>query len=316
MTRDLKLDGIKFVMIFLVVLGHIGYNDCGIGINVMIYSFHMPVFIFLSGYFTSQYTTNEKQISWFKKTFIIYALAQLAHFLLSIGLGYYESLLKHELFDSSLVTWKVLISPRLALWYLVCLIYWRFSIWKVFPNIDDKKLLCVSCVLAFVSGIIPIDHDFAFQRAFAFFPFFVIGYIFRKSNLMSKLDDIPYVYAIVGLIIGLVIARFLPPYMPKLHYSSLLEPIQRIIQSVLGLFLCLSIIRVLRTNFIGKFAKYGIYTLWIYIGHTYFIVLGEKVFYYHGISFNLVTAILLSLIYCTFFICLSKMINYIKNKYI
>ena len=68
MNRDLKLDAIKFIMIFLVVLGHLGYNDYGLGINRVIYSFHMPVFIFLSGYFTSQNTNREKQTKWLKHT--------------------------------------------------------------------------------------------------------------------------------------------------------------------------------------------------------------------------------------------------------
>lgn len=32
--RDLRYDGLKFMMMFCVVLGHLGYNDYGLDINV------------------------------------------------------------------------------------------------------------------------------------------------------------------------------------------------------------------------------------------------------------------------------------------
>lgn len=284
-NRDLKLDGLKFIMIFLVVLGHILYNDWGLGVNRIIYSFHMPMFIFLSGYFTSRNTNREKQVKWLKQTLLIYVIAQIANFVLTIGLEYTRTLLKHETFDTTLLTWNVLISPGFALWYLVCLVYWRFAVWRIFTKVDIIKLLCISCVFAFVSGFIPIDRDFSFQRAFSFFPFFVLGMIFRKQKLMLKLNKIPYVYAFIGLLIGFVIARFLPTYIPAFHYSHWYSPIVRIVQSGLGLYLCLLIIRVARINFVKKFAQCGVYTLWIYIGHSYLIMIGEKVFPFFGISF-------------------------------
>ena len=43
MERDLHIDGLKFLMIFLVVLGHLSYEDYGLEINKMVYSFHMPI---------------------------------------------------------------------------------------------------------------------------------------------------------------------------------------------------------------------------------------------------------------------------------
>lgn len=46
MERDAKIDGLKFILIFFVVLGHLQYKDYGIELNKMIYSFHMPVFVF------------------------------------------------------------------------------------------------------------------------------------------------------------------------------------------------------------------------------------------------------------------------------
>lgn len=309
-NRDLKFDGLKFIMIFLVVLGHLGCNDY---VDKVIYSFHMPVFIFLSGFFTSLSANDEKQNKWLKKTLIIYAVAQITAWMLKIGLGLSTDMLKGRPLDTSVISWKVLISPELALWYLVCLMYYRLAIWKVLIKIDDIKLLVISVVLSLFSGLIPIDHDFAFQRAFAFFPFFALGIVFKKRKLIDQLERIPMAYAVIALLVGLIVARFFPLYMPKFHYDNWHQPVWRIIQSGLGLYLCLLIVRISRIKFTEKFASYGEHTLWIYIGHTYLITIGEKAFPYLGIHFNLFTAILLTIVYCAFFIFLSNLYGKMKK---
>ena len=61
--RDLSFDFIKGVLIFLVVYGHTVPRFTGVGVNdrldtVIIYSFHMPLFIFISGYFASRSITK------------------------------------------------------------------------------------------------------------------------------------------------------------------------------------------------------------------------------------------------------------------
>ena len=312
-NRDLKFDGLKFIMIFLVVLGHLGYNDYGLEVGKVIYSFHMPVFIFLSGYFTSLSANDEKQNLWMKKTLIIYAVAQITAWMLKIGLELSSDMLKGRPLDTSMISWEVLISPELALWYLVCLMYWRVAIWKVLKKVNDIKLLVISVVLSLISGLIPIDHNFAFQRAFAFFPFFALGIVFKKRKLIGQLERIPMTYAIIALLFGLLVARLFPSYMPKFHYENWQQPVWRIIQSGLGLYLSLLILRISRIKFTEKFASYGEHTLWIYIGHTYLITIGQRAFPYSGIHFNLFTAILLTIVYCAFFIFLSNLYEKLKK---
>lgn len=59
MGRDLSFDFIKGVLIILVVLGHViqglyGIDNPDVWENLLftiIYTFHMPLFIFISGYF-------------------------------------------------------------------------------------------------------------------------------------------------------------------------------------------------------------------------------------------------------------------------
>ncbi len=162
-------------------------------------------------------------------------------------------------------------------------------------------------MVALLSGIIPIDHNFSFQRAFSFFPFFVLGLIFRKRELMSKINHIHYIYALVVFVVGLVIVRKFPVYMPKEHYLTWRDPIYRAVQSTLAMLLTLSVIRITRWKFVENLAKFGTYTLWIYIGHTYLLIIGKKVFPFFGISFNLFSAVMVACIYCAFFIWMAKL---------
>lgn len=54
MERGYQYDNIKFILILFVIFGHLlEYIKGDISENIyrIIYTFHMPVFIFISGYF-------------------------------------------------------------------------------------------------------------------------------------------------------------------------------------------------------------------------------------------------------------------------
>ena len=119
--------------------------------------------------------------------------------------------------------------------------------------------------------------------------------------------EINILYPIIFLVIGLLASRYLPIFMPKMHYADTRDLVLRAIQSSVGIVLCLSILRIAYSKWITKFADLGAYTLWIYIGHTYLIVIGQKVFPYLDISLNVLSALLLAMVYCFIFIALSKL---------
>ena len=62
--RDAFFDNMKFIMIFLVFFGHmirlyIDDNDLLRAIYVYIYFFHIPIFVYLSGFFSK----NAKKVA-------------------------------------------------------------------------------------------------------------------------------------------------------------------------------------------------------------------------------------------------------------
>ena len=76
---------------------------------------------------------------------------------------------------------------------------------------------------------------------------------------------------------------------------------------MLGLLLCLSVVRVSRASaWTEKLSKYGVYTLWIYVGHTFLISAERKLLPQTGITYDIFMALLIATLYCTLFILLAK----------
>lgn len=305
MSRDLKIDGLKFIMIYCVVLGHLVYNDYGLLLNQIIYVFHMPVFIFVSGYVTSLKSDTKHHLHWLKKTLIVYFIAQILHLLYSYIHGYHFTI--YNLFH-----------PAIAMWYIVCLIIWRFAIWSIFKKTDDKLLFIISIVLAFFAGFVPIDDDISFQRAFSFFPFFVMGVIFKKRKLMERLEQIPMSYAVIALLVCAIAGRLFPQYyMPHLHYTDWNDPITRIFQTSIAFIACLAVVRLSRVDFTKHFARFGQYTLWVFIGHTFLVrenFLENFLDDHFGYELNIFEAQIVCIVYCFIFIGLAMLYHRIFDK--
>ncbi len=158
-TRIAYWDNLKGILIALVVLGHTG-TALGDKWLSVIYAFHMPLFVFVSGYFS-----RKKDSFWdsTKRLIILYLIFNTAYILLDIALG--ESL-----------TFRRVLTPSFALWYILSLIIWRMLI-QILP---DKALssptlvIPMSVLLALAAGFIPIGTPMSFQRTFVFLPFFYI----------------------------------------------------------------------------------------------------------------------------------------------
>ena len=107
------IDNIKGLLIFLVVLGHFIYdfaiyNVACSNIAKFIYLFHMPVFVFVSGFLWKD-KINYSKI----KKFIVFYLIGNTLYMLFAYMFYNKEL--------------NLIEPYYSFWYLLALIIWRIS---------------------------------------------------------------------------------------------------------------------------------------------------------------------------------------------
>ena len=174
--RDYLFDNYKVILIFLVVVGHFiqpAYGNHVIldALKWMIVSFHMPAFIFISGYFSKKEIPLSVSI---RKLAVPYLVYEIIYYLL------YTFILQKE-------TELYLARPKFSLWYLMALFAWRI----ITPYV--KKLPChiaLSIVAGLLIGCSDIPGNYlSIHRIFVFYPFFLAGVNFNRefiTNLRYK----------------------------------------------------------------------------------------------------------------------------------
>ncbi len=192
--RELLFDNLRGVLIFLVVLGHaLEYfrlaNQTAEFFYVFIYLFHMPVFIFISGYFSKQVQKGRKTAV---KTFLIPYL--ILNFILSIIL----------LLMGKIETITIL-NPGWTLWYLYCMFIWRLLL----PDlIKVRHILILSFIVGIFSGFLTEFGTYmAMARTLGFLPFFLAGY-YTDRKMIEKLRRFPFsrLLGLLVIILGLITA--------------------------------------------------------------------------------------------------------------
>lgn len=179
--RECRFDNIKALLIFLVVFAHMIEAFCqsfaGDVVYKLIFSFHMPVFLFVSGYFARY---HPKQL--FARMFPLYVIFQCLRFLLDFLLG---SIAAGEITPVSFQ----LFTPRFTLWYLVAIMAYQLLL----PVFDTKNVrhraafLVLAVVLGVLMGFNPnLGNFMAFSRIVVFLPFFLLGYYEKDARILTR----------------------------------------------------------------------------------------------------------------------------------
>lgn len=173
MNRNPFIDNAKFVLILLVVFGHVIQPfTTEKGVEVLyhwIYLFHMPAFIMLSGFFAKGSMNKEYIKNLSKKLLIPYLIFQLFY------AGYYLLIGVND--------WQFSIfSPRWSLWFLISLFCWHLML-VVFKKLPPRLGVLIAIGLGVMVGYVNlIGHTFSLSRTFVFFPFFLIGYWITQES--------------------------------------------------------------------------------------------------------------------------------------
>lgn len=177
-VRDDFADFIKYLLIWFVVLGHfINPYQHNVGITGslynFLYSFHMPLFVFISGYFSKHLNSyRRKNIDTLLYPFIVFQLLNIVYTWI-----FPLELLEHNIFY-----------PYHQNWYLLALFWWRtFSPYKQFFN--DIVVIGFSILISLGVGFIPEWSGFmGLYKTAYFLPFFILGsYCEDLSKLLNKL---------------------------------------------------------------------------------------------------------------------------------
>lgn len=195
--RSAKWDNLKFVLIFMVVLGHILFpfrNESNLvkGLYVFIYMFHMPLFIFVSGLF-SKTIIRKKQ---WNRVFSYLALYIFIRALDTFGTLVHKKKLRLNFFRTN--------GPD---WYAMA-VFLFLVITIIFQKTRPLLLLSAALAVGLLAGYSDIPGNlFAFMRSCVFYPFFLLGY-YADRSLLEKYSK-PDISVGAGIILIALLLFFL-----------------------------------------------------------------------------------------------------------
>lgn len=272
MKREAFFDNAKVLLIFLVVFGHIiqpfisDSNEMNT-LYLWIYTFHMPAFILLSGFFAKGSGSIDYIIKLAKKLLVPYLIFQILY------TGYYFLIGKDG--------WQASIFyPHWSLWFLISLFCWHILL-IFFKRIPAMHGIPISIIIGlFVGYIGDIGHTLSLSRTFVFFPFFLAGYWLTKEQILfvkRRSVKIASIFIMVALAISLYLAPEVNSgwLLASKSYIDLgMESFGGIARLLVYITAALMVISVLawipRKNF-GWFTTIGQRTLYVYLLHGFFI---------------------------------------------
>lgn len=181
-NRNLSLDSLKFLLIIFVCIGHMMQTSSyhmSYGIDVLyrlIYSFHVPAFAFLSGYFTNEKKSYSNKIISLIETVLIGNLIW-------------------RLINREQLTWDILFIPEYHLWYLYALIIWRLFLYNLYKYLSKVAILVISLFLFFVSALYGILY-MGLYLVLTYAPFFILGNILKDKYIEISGGQRWYIYVL------------------------------------------------------------------------------------------------------------------------
>ena len=171
--RDAFFDNAKYLAIVLVAVGHAWgqiLDDGAVETAYrVVYTFHMPAFILISGYFSRSFDLRPKHVKRLITGVIVpYVVFETAY---SLFQRYGNDDPEYGI---------TLLDPTYHLWFLCALVIWRLTtpMWKTV-----RHPVAVSLVLAALGSVSPqIGDDLELQRVLQFLPFFVLGLTLRPEH--------------------------------------------------------------------------------------------------------------------------------------
>ena len=284
-VRDAWLDNVKAVLITLVIIGHIispvtKKSDFMLTIYQVIFFFHMPCFIMLSGYFSKRRINEKDYLSIIEKLLIPFFIYNFVSYLLY---GFTGSLERYTEFNTD--NNFIWLRPIYAFWYIYALIvYNSITIWvnaKKYSKI--KSFLLIILIGIFVVFLEPIKY-MQISKILAFYPFFYLGYCI-DLNVNQIKNKKCKIIGIISFTIAVLVCINFHEYIPRQLYL-MEQPYHKfcgenwfiigITTRILMYFsaVCLSFsLLSLMTEKQTLFTSIGRYSIYGYVLHTYVVMI-------------------------------------------
>jgi len=203
--RDAFFDNAKYLAIVLVAMGHAweplrdGSRSAS-ALYMVVYAFHMPAFIVISGYFSRGFDASPRQVRRLVTGIAVpYVIFEVAYTLFTRWTDHAP--------DRPIS----LLDPLYLTWFLVALFIWRLTtpLWRLV-----RRPLLVALAVAMLATVSPsIGNVLDLQRVLQFLPYFVLGLCLKPEHF--QLVRRPEVRALsVPVFLGaLVVAYWAVPRM-------------------------------------------------------------------------------------------------------
>ncbi|WP_035424856.1 acyltransferase family protein [Bacillus sp. UNC438CL73TsuS30] len=272
--RSMFFDNAKFVLIFLVVFGHVISplkEDDGFlfTLYTVIFLFHMPAFILISGYFAKGYRKKGYLLKTVKKILLPYFIFQIIYSIFYFVSGQEKS------FEVDFL------HPHWSLWFLLSMFCWNLMLY-LFAKYRWYGFL-VSVILGILIGYIDSVGSFlSLSRTFVFFPYFLLGYLLDKEMLRglirSKISRPLGVVVILSIMVLFAIGfpkDAVPWLLGDTSYAhmgeeQLIDGLLRAGQYVLTLVVVFGFLALIPSNKF-KVTKIGERTLYVYLFHGFIL---------------------------------------------
>lgn len=316
-------DNLKFLLIIFVVIGHYTQqfradNETLQRIYVFIYSFHMPIFIFVTGLFSKK-AVDEKNIKKVLPYLTCFFATTLILFIIKALLGWAPVF---ELF-----------SPSGISWYLMSM-FFMFLITMLIKDYKPQYIFVLSLIIGIMCGFVQTENPdfFTWMRTLTFYPFFCLGYISDREKIEKATNKISIkITAVIFFVSIYLLIYFYPKQANKIsrlntarHTFSELGRFApygwelRLLTYAISFAAIFLLISLIPRKRIKSFTSLGERTLGIYMFHYVIIYTAVYVLKIQNIFkstsdigfayFIILIAIL------TAYICSNKGFNYIAQK--
>ena len=286
-------DNIKCLAIFLVVIGHaINFltdfegNGLEKSLYSLIYAFHMPLFIFVSGLFVKPMNEETKFPKYKVLSFILIGIV--LRILTSVVNLLLQTSPVYAVFD---------VYDTYA-WFMWAMAAFLMLTWLL-RGLDKRLVLGLSLLVGCMAGYDSNLGDwFALMRIVVFFPVYLLGYYLDPAVLLKALDKnwlkiaaaVFLVAMVLLFVFDLPFAQFMRPmFTGRNRFTALDEyyvfgPFFRILSYLIAAAFGVAVLALMPNRNLGYFTVIGARTLQIYFWHKVFLIAAEEFQIYEKIE--------------------------------
>lgn len=192
--RNYLFDNYKVFLIYLVVLGHFvspSFHETGflLAVKWFIFAFHMPAFMFVSGFFSKK---EKPVLELVQKLLIPYIIFELLYYVTYLAIGK--------------ETEVAILYPKFTLWFLLSLFWYKLISKVLFKlKISPTVIIVGSVIIGMLWACIDKKGSFLTnQRAVYFFPYYLLG-MYMNTEHVEKLRSGVWKKVAWGIIVAFIL---------------------------------------------------------------------------------------------------------------